>query len=139
MKWAKEDREFLVEERARKARIEEEERARKAHIEEEVRAQKARIEDEERERKIRNEEDDRRSGKEESDRKHALAMKQLEVQELSDKRKQETEHERLQVVRDTGGHVALDVSRRSIDSSRNRVSAKLPQLEIPKFREDKLK
>ncbi len=68
-----------------------------------------------------------------------MAINQLEVQELSDKRKQETEHERLQVVKETGGQVDLDVSRRSTDSSSNRVSAKLPQLEIPRFKVDKLK
>ncbi len=106
----KEDREFLLQERVRKAREEEDDRRRKDQSE-----------------------------KEESDRKHDLAMKQLKMQELSDKRRQETEHERLQVVRETGGQVDLDVSRRSTDSPFNRVSAKLPHLEIPKFKGDKVK
>ncbi len=118
---AEEDRNFLVEERQRKIRIEDEERAWKAQMEEDDRRHKT------------------QSDKEESDRKHALAMKQLKIQELSDKRRQETEYERLQVVRETGGQVDLDVSRRSTYSPSNRISAKLPQLEIPKFRGDKLK
>ncbi len=49
------------------------------------------------------------------------------------------EAEKVQVVRETGGQAELDVSRRSIDFSSNRISAKLPQLEIPKIRGDKLK
>ncbi len=128
-------------ERERNDRLQEKEQARKDHLQEREHEREDRLRKEEEDRKLKTRQLDldSQSQKEENQHKFALEKKRLELQEIAEKKKADLEIERLQVVRDTGGQVDLDGSRRSTDSSGNRVSAKLPQLEIPKFRGDKLK